>query len=432
MKFIEFPEMHIKIEGMDQVKIPKMFKIKQIYDPSKIEDIPAWIKKQMETNLTDKEQYRGKHLCITAGSRGIPFLDVIIRTIVDTLKDWGAEPFIIPAMGSHGGATAEGQVQVLATYNITEESMGCPILSSMEVVQISTLADGTPVYCDKFAFHSDGIIILNKVKPHTDFRGKHESGMAKMCAIGLAKHKGASMFHMMGFPSFPERIPQVCEAYLKHAPVAFGVGIVQNAYDDISEIEIMEKEQIMEKDAELLEIAKSKVANFKMKAMDVLIIDEIGKNVSGNGHDPNITARSNSNGFEDILDCKKLFIRGLNEETHHNGCGISAADITTRRCLNDIDFETSWINVVTATMLNGAKIPMYAETDLEALKIAIRTCNGIDFSNAKIVHIKDTLHMEYIEVSEAYLEELKNNPEVEILSEPEEMKFDEQGFMIVS
>jgi len=432
MKFIEFPEMHIKIEGMEKVKIPKMFKIKQIYDSRKIEDIPGWIKKQMETNLSNKEQYRGKRLCITAGSRGIPYLDIIIRTIVDTLKDWGADPFIIPAMGSHGGATAEGQREVLATYNITEESMGCPILSSMEVVQISTLADGTPVYCDKYAVESDGIVILNKVKPHTDFRGKHESGMAKMCAIGLAKHKGASMFHMMGFPSFPERIPQVCEEFLKHAPVAFGVGIVQNAYDDISEIEVMEKDKIMEKDAELLEIAKEKVAKFKMHSMDVLIIDQIGKNISGNGHDPNITARSNSKGFDDILDCKKMFIRGLTEETHHNGCGINCADITTRRCLNDIDFETSWINVVTATMLNGAKIPMYAETDLEALKIAIRTCNGIDFSNAKVVHIKDTLHMEYIEVSEAYLDELKNNPEIEILSEPVEMQFDDQGFMIVN
>ena len=431
MKFIEFPPMSIKIEGMENVQIPKMFKIREIYDPTKIEDIPGWVKQQMETNLHNKEQYRGKRLCITAGSRGIPHLDTIIRTIVDTLKSWGAEPFIIPAMGSHGGGTAEGQREMIATYGITEETMGCPIYSSMEVVQISTLHDGTPVYCDKYAYESDGIVILNKVKPHTDFRGKHESGMAKMCAIGLAKHKGASMFHMMGFPTFAERIPQVGEEFLKHAPVAFGVGIVQNAYDDISEIEVMEKDLIMEKDAELLEIAKAKIAKFKMHDMDVLIIDQIGKNISGNGADPNITGRSNSKGFEDVINCKKMFIRGLTEETHHNGCGINHADITTRRCLNDIDFETSWINVVTATMLNGGKIPVYAETDRDALRIAIRTCNGIDFSKAKVVHIKDTLHMEEIEVSEAYYDELKNNPEVEILSEPEEMKFDENGFMIV-
>ncbi len=431
MKFIEFPPMSIKIEGMENVQIPKMFKIRELYDPTKIEDIPGWVKQQMETNLHNKEQYRGKRLCITAGSRGIPHLDTIIRTIVDTLKSWGAEPFIIPAMGSHGGGTAEGQREMIATYGITEETMGCPIYSSMEVVQISTLHDGTPVYCDKYAYESDGIVILNKVKPHTDFRGKHESGMAKMCAIGLAKHKGASMFHMMGFPTFAERIPQVCEEFLKHAPVAFGVGIVQNAYDDISEIEVMEKDLIMEKDAELLEIAKAKIAKFKMHDMDVLIIDQIGKNISGNGADPNITGRSNSKGFEDVINCKKMFIRGLTEETHHNGCGINHADITTRRCLNDIDFETSWINVVTATMLNGGKIPVYAETDRDALRIAIRTCNGIDFSKAKVVHIKDTLHMEEIEVSEAYYDELKNNPEVEILSEPEEMKFDENGFMIV-
>ncbi len=430
MQFIEFPPMNPKIEGLDQVTIPRMVKIKQLYDPSRIEDIAGWVRHELQTKLADKEQYRGKRLAITVGSRGIPSLDVIVRTVVDVLKEWGAKPFIVPAMGSHGGATAEGQREMIATYNITEESMGCPILSSMDVVQLSTLADGTPVYCDKNAAASDGIVVLNKVKPHTDFRGKHESGLAKMMAIGLAKHKGASMFHEMGFSTFAERIPQVCEEFLKHAPVAFGLGIVQNAYDDISNIEVCEKEDILETDARLLEIAKAKMATFKMRDIDVLVIDEIGKNISGNGADPNITGRSNSQGFEDILNLKKLFIRGLTEETHHNGCGIAAADITTRRCLNNIDFETTWINVITSTMLNGGRIPMYLENDKQALTLAIRTCNGIDFNRARVVHILDTLHMETIEVSEAYLDELAGNPEVEILGDPQPMEFDEEGFLI--
>ena len=430
MKFIDFPKMNVTIEGMDTIRIPKMMKIKQVYDKSKIEDIPAWIAQQMTDNLKDKNAFKGKRICITAGSRGIPHLDVIIKTIVDKLKEWGAEPFIIPAMGSHGGATPEGQKELIAGYGITEEAMGVPIRATMDVVQIGVLADGTPVYCDKIAYESDGIVALNKVKPHTDFRGTHESGMVKMLTIGLANHKGASLFHMMGFSTFAERIPQVYDVFLEKAPLCFGVGIVQNAYDEISDIEVMEKHLIKIKDAELLVKAKSKIAKFKMPSIDVLVIDEIGKNISGNGHDPNITGRSNSAGFEDIIDIKKMFVRGLSEETHHNGCGLSAADITTRRCLNSVDFETTWINVFTATMLNGGKIPVYMENDRDALLAAIRTCNGIDFNKARVVRIKDTLSMEYIEVSQSYYDEIKECPEIEILSKPEEMRFDSEGFMI--
>lgn len=432
MKFIQFPQMDIKVEGMELIKLPRMMKIKQKYDSRKIDDIAGWINRQMDQNLSRPDQYQGKRLCLTAGSRGIPHLDLIIKTVVQKLKAWGAKPFVIPAMGSHGGATAEGQRELIAGYNITEESVGAPVFSSMEVVEIGSLPDGTPIYCDKYAFESDGIVVLNKVKPHTDFRGKYESGLAKMLAIGLAKHKGASLFHMKGFASFPDRIPQVCEVFLKKAPVAFGVGIVQNAYDDISEIEVMEKELILEKDAELLEIAKSKIAKFKFPSIDVLIIDEIGKNVSGNGHDPNITARSNSPGFENMMQIQKMFIRGLTQETHHNGCGLAMADVTTRRCLGSVDFETTWVNVVTSTRLNGGVIPMYMENDYEAIRLAIRTCTGVDFSfdKVKVVRIKDTLHMEEIEVSESYYDELAQHPEVEILSQPYEMEFDDEGFLL--
>jgi len=383
----------------------------------------------MTENLRDHGRFAGKKLCITAGSRGIPNLDVIIRTVVDTLKEWGAEPFVVPAMGSHGGATAEGQRDLLASYNITEQTMGVPIMSTMDVVQVGELPDGTPLFCDKYAAESDGIVLLNKVKPHADIRGKHESGLAKMLAIGLANHIGASQFHMKGFPTFPERIPQVCEIFVKNLPIAFGVGIVQNAYDMINIVEVMEKELILEKDAELLCTAKNCIPNFKFDDIDVLVLDEIGKNISGNGFDPNIVGRSNSPGFDDILNLKKLFIRGLNEITHHNGCGINFSDATTRRCLNSIDFETTWINVVTSTMLGGGSIPIYLETDYDVLRLLIRTCNNIDFGNPRVVRIKDTLSMEYVEVSEAYLDECRNHPEVEILSEPREVDFDADGFM---
>jgi hypothetical protein len=429
MKFIDFPKIDIPVEAMEDVKIPKMVRIKQSYDKTGISNIPAHIRNRMENDISDHKRFKGKKLCITAGSRGIPDLDVIIKSIIDVLKEWGAEPFIIPAMGSHGGATAEGQRELIANYNITEESMGAPIRSSMDVVLIGELPDGTPLYCDKYAAESDGIILLNKVKPHTDFRGKHESGLAKMLAIGLANHVGASQFHLKGFASFAERIPQVCEVFIERLPIAFGVGVVQNAYDMISHIEVMEKDLILEKDAELQRIAKDSIANFKLDNIDVLIIDEIGKNINGNGADPNVTGRSNSPGFEGILNLKKIFIRGLNEATHHNGCGINMADVTTRRCLNSIDFETTWINVVTSTMLVGGKIPVYVETDREALMLAIRTCTNIDFKNPRIIRIKDTLSMEYIEVSEAYLDECAAHADIEVISQLHELEFDADGFM---
>lgn len=432
MHFVDFPEVELAIQGMDEINIPRMMKIRQIYDKTKIEDLEGWLRQELDNKLPDDQQasFQGKRICISVGSRGIPSIHIMVKTVLDWLKSKGANPFIVPAMGSHGGGTAEGQKAYIAGYGITEASMGVPILSSMEVVKLGELEDGTPVYCDKYAYESDGIIVFNKVKPHTDFRGDHESGLVKMCAIGLANHLGASYFHMMGFPSFAERIPRVAELFLEKAPVAFGLGVVQNAYDEISEMEVIPRERIMERDAALLVIAKEKIANFKMKSMDVLVIDEIGKNISGNGHDPNITGRSNSKGFEEVLDCKKLFVRGLTEATHHNACGLSAADMTTRRVMNDTDLDVTWTNVVTATMLNGAKLPMYMNNDRDALKVCIRTCNGIDFNQAKVVRIRNTAEMEDILVSEAYYEELKDRPDIKILSEPFHMTFDEAGNLI--
>ena len=354
----------------------------------------------------------------------------IIRAICDKLKEYGAKPFIVPAMGSHGGGTTEGQVELIAGYNITEKSMGVPILASMDVIQISTLKDGTPVYCDRYAAESDGIVVFNKVKPHTNFRGRHESGIAKMMAIGLAKHKGASMFHMQGFHTFANRIPEVCEEFLRHAPIAFGIGLVQNAYDEISELEACEPGDILETDARLLEVAKAKIAQFKFKNIDVLIVDQIGKNISGGGMDPNVNGRSLNPGFEDLMNIKKIFVRGLTEETHHNACGIGCADITTLRCVNDVDWGATWINLTTSTELRGGSIPIYANNDREALMIAIRTCNGIDMKNARVVRIKDTLSLEHIEVSTAYYDEIKENPEIQIIGEPFDLSFGNDGYLV--
>jgi nickel-dependent lactate racemase len=207
--YINFPEVTLDTEGLADVPLPKMVSIRQVFDNRYIADIPEAITAKMVSNIQDKEKFRNKRMCLTVGSRGIPHLEQMVRAMCDVLKSWGAKPFIVPSMGSHGGATAEGQRAILQEYNITEESCGVPILSSMEVTQYGQLEDGTPLFCDKNAWEADGVVIFNKVKPHTDFRGKHESGMAKMIAIGLAKHKGASVFHMKGFPCFAEVIPPI-------------------------------------------------------------------------------------------------------------------------------------------------------------------------------------------------------------------------------
>ena len=433
--FINFPEVNIKVEGMEGIKLPKMVKIRQKYDDFKIDDIHAWLENELNTKLSDatKASVKGKSICITAGSRGIPDLDLMIKTVVDKLKEWGAEPFIIPAMGSHGGGIAEGQVEILAGYGITEETMGCPIKATMDVVKIGELSDGTPVYCDKYAYESDGIIALNKVKPHTEFKGEHESGIMKMMAIGLAKHKGASMFHMKGFARFAEGIPELADVFMANAPILFGVGIVQNAYDFISEIEVMEKDKIKERDAALLKIAKDRIPKFKFPNTEVLIIDEIGKNISGNGFDSNVTGLCfdrKTHDFDGIFDFQKMVIREVTEESHHNGNGIGVADFSTRRCLNNIDWELTWVNGITATIVGGIRIPVYLNTDEEAIRLAIRTCVNVDHSNVRVVRIKNTLEMSEIYVSENHLPELQGRDDIEIISEPEDFKFGEDGYLV--
>lgn len=426
--YIDFPEVHVTVQGTEDVKLPEMVTVKQLYDAQKIDDVLGHVRSELE-KLPNHDSYKGKRICITAGSRGIPYLDGMIRTMCDVLKEWGAEPFIIPAMGSHGGATAEGQLEMLEGYGITEESMGVPILSSMEVVQYGEL-DGIPLYCDKYAMESDGIVIFNKVKPHTDFRGAHESGLAKMIAIGIAKHKGAAMFHSFGFHRFTDLIPPVAEQFIEKCPVAFGVGVVQNAYDDICCIEACTPENLMETDRRLLEMAKRRMATFKFDDIDLLIIDEIGKNISGNGHDPNVTGRNITHSFDGVLNLKKLFIRGITPEAHHNGNGLSAADCTLRRVLNEVDWEVTWTNTFTTGILTAGAIPAYTNTDEEAIRLCLRTIYRLDYEKARVVRIKNTMELDTIQVSKALYESIKDIEGISYVSGPEPMAFDSEGNLI--
>ena len=430
MKFIDFPEIHFPIQGIEEIQIPKMVRVRQIYENDEIQDIETHLKKELNKYEFEK-QVKGKRIALTVGSRGIPQNALIVRTICNQLKEWGALPFIVPAMGSQGGGCVEGNLEILEGYGITEGNIGVPIMASMDVVRIGTMNDAahTPIFCDKYAAEADGIVIYNKVKPHTDFKGEHESGLLKMIAIGLAKHVGCSWFHKQGFDTFAERIPMVAETFLEKMPVVFGVGVVQNAYDQISEIAVYPGDRLIEGDRELLQIAKRRFPRFKFDDIDVLIIDQIGKNISGEGADPNVTGRGFMPYFKDDFHTKRLFIRGLTEQSHHNACGLGLADITTRRCLNSVDWESTWINLTTNTMIDGGKIPMYQNSDYDALRIAIRTCTKIDYNTAKIVRIKDTLSLNEFEVSESMIPYLVGKDDIEILGKPYALAFDENGYL---
>lgn len=427
---ITFPPVHFPIQGIEEVKLPRMVRVRQEYSRKKVENIEESIKEEF-LKLGGGPLVCGKRIAVTVGSRGIPQNALIVRTICRLLKEQGAEPFIVPAMGSHGGGTVEGNLEILQGYGITQESVGVPICASMEVVQIGCLDDeaNTPVCCDRLAAEADGIVLYNKVKPHTDFKGEHESGLLKMMAIGLAKHKGCSGLHKRGFDTFAENIPKAAKIFLEKMLVLFAVGVVQNAYDEISEIRIYPKDRIVEGDRELLKIAKEQFPRFKFDDIDLLVIDRIGKDISGEGADPNVTGRGFMPYFKDDFHTKKLFIRGLSEQTHHNACGLGLADITTRRCLNSVDWESTWVNLTTNMMIDGAKIPLYQNNDYDALRVALRTCPRIDYDKAEIVRIQDTLSLNEFEVSEPLLSKLQKVRDIKILSDPYEWQFDEEGFL---
>ena len=431
MRFIDFPEINFPVQGMDGVRIPEIYRIRQIYESDEIADIAGSLLSELEGLSVDTESLSGKSIAITVGSRGIPGIVLMIRTLCDWLKSKSAAPFIVPAMGSHGGGTVEGNLEILRGYGITEDAVGVPIRATMEVDLIGALPDSvrTPVYCDRYAARADGIIVFNKVKPHTDFKGYVESGLCKMMAIGLAKHKGCSMFHEQGFDTFADRVPMAAKVFLGTGKVLFGIGVVQNAYDRISEIKAYAAGKIVDGDHELLSIARRRLPKLKFDNIDVLIIDRIGKNISGEGADPNVTGRGFMPYFKDDFHTKRLLIRGLSEQSHHNACGLGLADITTRRCLNDVDWESTWINLTTNMMIDGGKIPMYQNNDREAILLAVRSCVRSDFGNPRIARIRDTLNLSEVEVSGALLRDIGEREDIEVLRGPYNWEFDSDGYM---
>jgi hypothetical protein len=404
----------------------QLTKISQTFNRDAVSDVEKTVREQLSrVHLTFKPRAR---IAIAVGSRGIANLACIVKTTVDWIRDKGGDPFIVPAMGSHGGATAEGQQRVLASYDVMPEKINCPICSSMEVVELSQGNLEHKLFIDRTANEADGVILINRIKPHTDFHGDYESGLVKMSVIGLGKERQAREMHRYGVYGLKELIPRAAATMLASGKIILGIGIVENAYDDTSIIEAIAPQEIMSREPELLEQARKNMPKLPTDKLDVLIIDRMGKDISGVGIDTNIVGRIKIQGEKEpeVPNIKMIVVTDLTAASHGNATGIGLADITTQRLFEKIDFPATYMNTVTSAFLERGKLPIVAETGKIALDYALVACGPTPPEQKKIIRIRDTLHLDELYVSQAVLEEINGQKEFCIIREPVSL-FDETG-----
>ncbi|HHY33542.1 MAG TPA: DUF2088 domain-containing protein [Firmicutes bacterium] len=403
--------------GVD-VPLPRGLWVRQPLERGKITDIRSVLSEKMARSGVEARIRKGGRVAIAVGSRGLAGLPEIVASVAEAVRARGARPFIVPAMGSHGGATAEGQRQVLADYGISERTLGIEVRASMDVVEVGRLTSGVPVYFGREAYEADGVIVINRVKPHTCFRGPIESGLAKILTIGLGKHVGATSLHAAGFSRFPELIPEAARLILARTRVLFGVATVENATGEVALIEVVPAEDILRREPELLQIARRKMGRFLFDSCDVLVVDEIGKDISGDGMDPNVTGRYSEPTMAGVggFQAQRIVVLGLTAEAHGNASGIGVADITTQDVLDRIDFVQMYTNAVTSRVLASARLPIVVPTARDAVALALLTVTGVRPEQARVVRIRNTLELERIWVSESMWEELSGRPGFEALT----------------
>lgn len=416
-----------------EIPFPRMIPARQHLISRPLPNLAEHVSQQFAP-ATIKERIRpGMKIAVGVGSRGIARLAETVKATVENLQRLGADPFIVPAMGSHGGATAEGQVQVLASYGVTESAMGAPIRAGMEVIEIGRTAEDLPVYFDAIAAQADGIVVVNRIKMHTDFHGECESGLVKMLAIGLGKQRGAKTFHQQGFDRFALLIPQVGRIVLEKLPVLLGVAIVEDGCHGVSIVEVVPAAAFFGREKELLQEANRMLARIPFPEIDVLVVGEIGKNISGCGMDPNITGRflvpplsleTHSPHVERIAGLR------LTEETQGNALGVGGTDVITRTLYESIDYPQTWANAYTAGEVAWARVPVVAETDRDAVAFALRTARRVQPETARVVWIKNTLELEYLFLSASL--HSSHAEAVERLGPPEPMAFDSSGQLLLS
>ncbi len=410
--------------------LPKMFRVRQNFPMLPPLNLRATL--DAEFGKVRPRLKPGARIAVAVGSRGITHLSAIVTAILDQLRAAGARPFILPAMGSHGGATPEGQTEVLAAYGITEATMNVPVHPSLEVRQIGTSADGVPVVCSVEALGAAGVVLVNRVKPHTDFSGALGSGIVKMCVVGLGKRAGAVAMHAAASRIGHEQaIRGIARVMLSAAPILCGVAILENQFHDTAKLVVLPREEIETGEEPLLAEARQLMPRLPFEEIDLLIVDRLGKNISGAGMDPNVTGRW-VNGYSSSLlrggrpapFIRRIFVRDLTPETHGNAIGIGTADVTTTRLVRAMDHRATGINALTALTPQGAKIPIHFDTDREALDLTLTSLALTDPHAARIVRIADTLSLTELVVSEALQEDVRQQADLTPMTEPGDIPFD--------
>lgn len=418
------------VEGGLEIALPLGRKVRQHFDAPREADVAGAVAREM--HKLDARIRPGMTVAVGVGSRGVARIDEITHAVISELKRRGARPFIVPAMGSHGGATPEGQMEVLAGYNVTPESMGVEFRPSMETELLGHTPSGLAVYFSREALAADAVFPINRVKVHTDFHGPVESGLTKMLVIGFGKHRGASLTHKRGFATFHETIPAAGKVILEKVNVLGGLASIENAFEDVARLEVVPPELIPTREPELMEISRSLMPRIPFDRLDLLVVDYLGKNISGSGMDPNITGRYQVRHIQSdpVRNPQKIVVLRLTEQTHGNATGLGCADVTTKAVVDNIDYQKFWTNQITSSELGGAATPLWMPDDRQAMQVALITCNGIDFATPRIVRVKSSLHLEEFWVSEAlWQSDGVGNPSLEALTGPEPMAFTADGWL---
>lgn len=415
------------------IKYPKMLRIRQQFDSSRLGNIPHKIIQEFTTNDVQSRIKPGETVAILVGSRGITDIVTVVQTVADQLKKIGAKPFIVPSMGSHGGATAQGQKEILKHIGITENAIAISIRSTMEaipVAKVSGLGSDFPVYIDRYAYEADHIVVLNRIKPHTDFKDKFGSGWMKMMTIGLGNHIGALLYHkVIASYGYANVIKRVAQQVLDTGKILFSVGILENAYGETANIGFALAENLVTTECELMQQAEQYVARLPFDEVDLLIVDEMGKDISGSGMEPTVHGRLHclSEPALEKPKIKRIFVRDLTPGSEGNALGIGFADFTTKRLVDKIDFQVTYINCITGIDPEDGRIPITFETDQEAIDAALNTIGYIEPENAKVIWIKNTLKLEEMMVSEAYLQQIEAQDNLILLQDSGNLTFNLQG-----
>ncbi len=413
------------------MSFPRIYLVKQNFPDRRIKDIPGEVRKQLEQAGFASKVKPGARIAIGAGSRGISNLAIILKAVVAYWKEHGCRPFVFPAMGSHGGGTAEGQAAVLAHYGVDEASMGCPIVSSLEVVSTGRTPEGIETFMDRNASESDGVMLVARLKWHTDFTGKVESGLCKMSAIGIGKLAGARQYHAFALRLGMEQvIRSVFHQVSESGKILGGLAILEDASHSTAQVAALPVEDLVEREAQLLELVKSWSARIPVDSLDVLIVDKIGKNFSGTGMDTKIVNRSvhgHSNCFPNAPFIRRVFARDLDDLSYGNAVGVGMADIISDRLLDKIDWGPTYLNALTASTTEHIRTPIHFPTDRECLEKIALTVGKLDTKEVTIGWLANTMALGLLGLSENLLAEVRRDTRLEIVSPALDLPFDSQG-----